>query len=457
MTFLGDEGRDVLAVKRMIVDHDPTFIGPTASVGGFFLGPIYYYFMIPFLWLFSLNPVGPAVMVGLTGVATVFLVYLVGKKIFDEKTGLVAALLYSLSPVVINYSHSSWNPNVVPFFSLLLVYFLLNLHEKKRGKDFFALGMMLGIGLQLHYLFSFLFLFVFLHLFWMRKKISRYHVLIFLSGIILPLIPFLLFEVAHNFLNTKLLLSFIFTSSDTGFSGGNFFKIVFDIAGRLFVRLVVNNLHILGLFLAIFSVAALFLKRQFLSKSFLAVFLTWLLVPLFLFGFYKKEIYDYYLGIVFAVPFLLSGFLLTAFWKNKILLVASFAVLFFLIKINWDARPFVYVPNRQLNQTRTISEFVLEKASGKPFNFALVTGQNSDHAYRYFFEIKNNPAVVVQNKEVDPERKSVTEQILVVCEITCEPLGNSLWEIAGFGRAEIVGEWNVSVVKVYKLVHYQGN
>ena len=75
MTFLGDEGRDVLVVKRMLVDHKFTLLGPTASVGGFFLGPIYYYFMIPFLWLFNLNPVGPAVMVGLFGTATIALVY----------------------------------------------------------------------------------------------------------------------------------------------------------------------------------------------------------------------------------------------------------------------------------------------------------------------------------------------------------------------------------------------
>ena len=62
MTFLGDEGRDVLIVKRMIVDHDITFLGPTASVGGFFLGPIYYYFITPFLWAFNLDPVGPVVV-----------------------------------------------------------------------------------------------------------------------------------------------------------------------------------------------------------------------------------------------------------------------------------------------------------------------------------------------------------------------------------------------------------
>ena len=74
MTFLGDEGRDVLIVKRMIVDGKWTLLGPTASVGGFFMGPIYYYFMAPFLWLWNFSPVGPAVMVALFGIATIGLV-----------------------------------------------------------------------------------------------------------------------------------------------------------------------------------------------------------------------------------------------------------------------------------------------------------------------------------------------------------------------------------------------
>src|SRR5438270_11564429 len=74
MTFLGDEGRDVLVVYNILHGH-LTLLGPTSSVGGFFLGPIYYYFMAPFLLLFHYNPVGPAVMVALFGVVTVWFVY----------------------------------------------------------------------------------------------------------------------------------------------------------------------------------------------------------------------------------------------------------------------------------------------------------------------------------------------------------------------------------------------
>src|SRR5690242_5825225 len=83
LTFLGDEGRDVLVVWNILHGH-LTLLGPTASVGGFFLGPIYYYFMTPFLWLFNYNPVGPAVMVALIGIATVWLIYFVTSQFFNR-------------------------------------------------------------------------------------------------------------------------------------------------------------------------------------------------------------------------------------------------------------------------------------------------------------------------------------------------------------------------------------
>src|SRR3990167_1349055 len=74
MTFLGDEGRDVTIV-RGILHGDFTFLGPRASAGDFFLGPIYYYFMAPFLWLWHYDPVGPAIMVAILGTVTVWMVY----------------------------------------------------------------------------------------------------------------------------------------------------------------------------------------------------------------------------------------------------------------------------------------------------------------------------------------------------------------------------------------------
>ena len=155
MTFLGDEGRDALIVYK-ILHGNLTLLGPTASVGGFFLGPIYYYFMVPFLWLFNYSPVGPAIMVALFGIATVWLIYKIGKEFFGPSAGLIASGLYAISPLIVTYSRSSWNPNPMPFFSLLTLYFIYKAVEKNNIKLFILSGFLFGITMQLHYLTLFL-------------------------------------------------------------------------------------------------------------------------------------------------------------------------------------------------------------------------------------------------------------------------------------------------------------
>ncbi|MDZ7586952.1 MAG: hypothetical protein U0946_04300, partial [Patescibacteria group bacterium] len=51
LQFLGDQGRDALVLKDLVVNFNLPFIGPITSVGGFYLGPLYYYLMAPFLWV----------------------------------------------------------------------------------------------------------------------------------------------------------------------------------------------------------------------------------------------------------------------------------------------------------------------------------------------------------------------------------------------------------------------
>jgi len=477
LTFLGDEGRDVLIVKRMIVDGKWTLLGPTASVGGFYMGPIYYYFMLPFLWAARLDPVGPAIMVALFGVATIFLLYKLCSEYIGRFAGLVAASLYAVSPLVIAYSRSSWNPNIVPFFSTLLIYCCLKLVEQKKVLYSLLIGVILGIGVQLHYTFLFLFPVVILWILLYGRPYFFKSLLYGFIGFILGFAPFLAFEFRHEFTNSRGILAFVFAGKDTGFSVGHFIWNIQDVFFRLFGRLVLRipdggmfdkltftqkQIWTYGVwaFACVSTLLPIFLiyKKQYTEKQTLFIHLLymWLITVLCLFGIYKKSIYDYYFGLFFVVPFIFTALTLTKIWTQKnIGIVISTAILITLIIFNWQGRPFQYEPNRQLLQAKTIADAVLSKTDGKPFNFALITGGNSDHAYRYFFEIWGRAPVTIENTAVDPQRKTVTDQLLVVCEdANCEPLGHSLWEISGFGRAEITDMWNVSVVKVYRLVHY---
>lgn len=488
MTFLGDEGRDVLIVKRMIVDHKFTLLGPTASVGGFFMGPIYYYFMAPFLWLSNLDPTGPAVMVALFGIATVYLVYKTGKEFFNEFIGLVAASLYALSPITIAYSRSSWNPNLVPFFSLCVIYNLWRVVAKNQWRHIIWVGIALGIGLQLHYLFFFLMITVFVWFFIMGRSLQyiKYYGLA-IVGFIMGYSLFLAFELRHGFPNTQSIVRFILEGKDTGFSLASFLGTIIDVVFRLFGRLVlrlpqgeiwnqfpgwqmsswINGTYgMIVLSTVCVGLSVYIYKRNKISRLFSfniskdwfvasVLLLVWLAVPLILFGFYRRAIYDYYFGIFFPLPFLLVGIFLWFIGRVRYGYILSFVIWVGLMYLNWQGRPFLYAPNNQLAQTKRIAQVAYEKTDGKPYNFALIADRNSDHAFRYFFEIWGNIPVTIENEQIDPQRKTVTDQLIVMCDnYNCQPLGHPLWEIAGFGRAEIAGTWEVPFVKIFKLVHY---
>jgi 4-amino-4-deoxy-L-arabinose transferase-like glycosyltransferase len=487
MTFLGDEGRDVMVVKHMIVDGKFTLLGPTASVGGFFMGPVYYYFMAPFLWLSHLDPVGPAIGVGIVGTFTVYLLYMFVAGIATPGAGIVAALLYALSPLVIAYSRSSWNPNIVPFVSLLLVMSFVKLWKTKKYTFAFVAGTLIGIGIQLHYVFLFMAawygIMVLVHSS-LRTKWQVY-ILSILGGLV-GFSPFLLFEIRHGFMNVKAIALFLSTGKDTGFDGIQAVltsaSVIYRLISRELFRIpdtgmllsmdstprmywntitpILTVIFLVWFFWPVFK----FLKKRGISYASLTdhsirlylIIASWIIVPSLIFGLYRKPIYDYYFGIIFPIPALMAGVVMSrVFSKNRI--VGSFMVAI-LAGYLLMGMPFLNEPNRQLLQAKTISGAVIEHTGGKPFNFALLAGANSDHAYRYFFEIWNRAPVTIEYEGADPERKTITDQLLVVCEDkTCQPIGHPLWEIAGFGRAEIAGQWDISVVRIYRLVHYHGD
>ena len=459
MTFLGDEGRDALVVKRMIVDHKFTLLGPTASVGGFFLGPIYYYFMIPFILLFNLNPVGGAVMVALFGVATIFLIYKFCKEFLNERIGLLATFIYSISTLVIIYSRSSWNPNILPFFSLALIYALAKAVLKNKKFYFWIIGLFLGIILQLHYMGVLLIpVIIITYLFLAKKKRFLKDFLQMSIGFFITFSPLLLFELRHSFPNTRSLVDFIFKGKEVGLLVfhepsrqviNNYF---FALVDQLFRQTLVFNNLVLGkivFFISLLGFLIEFIKPKITKRKTL-IFLLVIVSSLLFMKLYKKAVYDYYLAYLFPYPaifFSLAGVRIIN--KRKILMVMGIILLMFVIKTNYDTNILHKSPNKQMKQTKKIAEMIIDKAEGKSFNFALITHGNSDHGYRYFLETAGYKPKLLEEE--------ITEQLLVVCEQSeCRPLGHPLWEVAGFGRAEIVGSWQAPAgFTIFRLNHHE--
>jgi 4-amino-4-deoxy-L-arabinose transferase-like glycosyltransferase len=210
--FAGDEGRDLLIVEEIIFGENFRLLGPSASTGGFFLGPAYYYLIALPLIIFN-HPAAPAFLVALFGIATIWLIYLTTRRLATPAAGLIAALIYATSLVAITYSRWSWNPNPLPFFVTLIIWCVWGINQpskKSQGrwsggiKYTLLLGLALGIAVQLHAVALLLFpaLLIFWLIFHPRVK-SLKAWLIGIGVFLLTQIPWLWYEVTNNFANLR--------------------------------------------------------------------------------------------------------------------------------------------------------------------------------------------------------------------------------------------------------------
>ena len=489
MTFLGDEGRDVIVVRRLLTDFDPILVGPGTSIGNMYLGPLYYYLMAPALLLANFSPVGPAVMIALLGVATIFFVWFVAREWFGKGAAFIGALLYAISSIVIIYSRSSWNPNVMPFFSLLTIYSVWQFWEKQKYTWLIVTSISMAFVLQSHYLG--LLLIPVIIVFWLityhrlikNKENKRQGLRIFisysLSSAILFLVlmsPLVIFDARHEWRNFAAIKTF-FTQRQSTVSARpwNAIPKLWPLTQKVVTRLVLGTKEVGGgvatkIFVIFVTGAVLvaFIKIKFEKDSTerrrlkaYSLLITWMIFGLVGLGLYKQEIYDHYFGFFFTAPFLLIGgvFQETLGVKRKAVFFFVFfwilVFLYILVSINLHTNPLRTQPNRQLQRTIEVVKAVSKYSEGKPFNFAVIAERNYEGAYMYFFEMWDIPAYIPIADILD---ETLKDQLFVVCEVTgerCNPETNERPELANFGWRKVVASWNVSGVTIYKVIHSQ--
>ncbi len=455
MTFLGDEGRDALVIKKMLVEHDLPFIGPPASVGNIYLGPLYYYMMAVPMAIFWLNPVAAAGMVAFVGVATVFLTYYLARQWFGFIPAVFSASLYAVSWVAIIYSRSSWNPNPVPFFALLMV---LGFYKSRQKRDYRWLvlsGGALAAAIQMHYLSLILVpVFAAFWLFELKKKEGKN----FLKGTIMAkiaflllMLPLVLFDLKHDFLNLNAFIS-LFNSGGGSISFNPLTGLtrilpvyIENLTGRYLAGGVGLLACITAAVILIPSILGFYRARsgKEISWPYFALG-SWLGIGLLGISFYRGEVYDHYLGFLSPLPFLLFGSL-AAIAKTKYQKAGVGLLAGILLVANFLQSPLLTPPANQLGRTQEIARSVIRQSDSKPFNFALISKSNYDSAYQFYLEQYG------AKPEVLPF--VTTKQLFVVCEDSvCKPIGHPKHEIAAFGWAKIEHESEVLGVKVYKLV-----
>lgn len=434
LQFLGDQGRDALVMLRLLIQGDLPFIGPITSVGGFFLGPLYYYLMAPFLWLAHFNPVGPAIATAVLGILTIPALYFTAAKIFDKRSALLAAGLYALAYIPISETRSAWNPNPMPLAALGIIYGFYS-------KNLLLAAVSLGAALQLHYMIVFLGPWLLWQVIVSRR--NKKELVKCLLVLLIMALPLLLFEIKNNWLNTRGLMEFLTKHQYNSF---NLWQVIKDTVGR--------SEQVIGMVLGFgrsFSPLRAWLTRVWLLGllvffrrwKYLAVYVLSSIITL---AVYKENVYPHYLGFLFPAVFMLTGAILAKLPR----LVSWAAVILFLLYNLGPAFNLLNQPGNLKNVEAT-AEFIRGDISDNQYknvNLALIDGTRDYPAmsFRYFLTLKQASLLAV-------DQYPQTQVLYVISPYAqTDLLEQPMWEIQSLLPAQVIQTWeSTGRENIYKI------
>lgn len=205
-TFSGDQGIDFLIVKRMLMDGELTLLGPKlghfSDIANLYLGPAYYYLISFPLYISAFDPLGPILFIAALSFITIILVFIFVKNYFNTQIALISSGLIAFSSPIIEQSRVPLNPNLIPFFSTLLLLSLFRIIFDKRNNILWPVifGMASGVLIQLHYLTVSIIVISYIAL--LINKHYRSTVIAAVLSI-MALMPQIFFELRHNFFITN--------------------------------------------------------------------------------------------------------------------------------------------------------------------------------------------------------------------------------------------------------------
>ncbi len=366
--FFGiDEEYQTLLAWEQVKHFHKIWIGLSAANTGYYIGPGLVYLHALLLKLSGGDPLIFGYFASLVGFATLIILYFVVRKLFDQRTALIATILSGFSPFVVYYDRRFWNSTFVPITAILLFYSLVR--AKKNPRWYILTAFLIAASFHIH---ASLFIFIPITLisiavYLIKTKPKKIDWLtIGISTMIYFVItsPLLVYDLVHNFDNLKTPFRIL---SQIGKGSGHF-----------------SILQHLTIFPAWMTIAGgIILIWFFLSEEGKkhAVLKTVIGFYLFLFLFYPGPMLDYYYLGFFPFFAIMTGMLLKKL-NNKILsiMAISYITVSCFIVLHWPE-----------NGGLAAKKIFIQKTSRQIGNnsFYLATNQNYLYfgGWRYLFKI----------------------------------------------------------------------
>ncbi|MCR4306148.1 MAG: glycosyltransferase family 39 protein [Candidatus Daviesbacteria bacterium] len=385
--------------KDIIVNQHPRLLGQLTSAPGIFIGPFFYYMLVPFFMLFQMDPIGALIPITIIGVLTTLSFYLVFSRLFNQTAGLIAAFLQAIL-----FSWVTFDRQIVPSTpsNLWTIWYFYTVIQIARGK--FSVLPLLGvlIGLIWHIHIALLpTLFALPFAFLISKKLPRKkEIVFFLIALFITNLPLLFFEARHNFSQTQSLIE-NFTSDHGGGAGFAKFTYIIEMLGRNIHNLFISpyslpeptkKLFMLG----ILSLSLILIKKKLLTAREvipLSAMLAGVIVFFSLSSSFISEYYLYSIEIIFVSLVVLAFSLLMKYRLGKYFVILILGALF--LK-NSTEMINGYIYKKGYLERKGVVEFITADAKAKGFpciGISYITSPGENTGFRYFLYLKKQHLV----------------------------------------------------------------
>lgn len=388
-------------VKDIVVDKHPRLIGQLTSVPGIYIGPLFYYLLVPFFLISRMDPIGAVIPITIIGMFTILSYYLVFRKLFNPTVGLIAGFLQAvlLSPILFDRQAVPSAPT-----NIWAIWYFYCVVSMLRGnfKVLPLLAILIGLIWHIHIALIPALVAIPIGLFLNKKLPSRK--LIFKSLIILIFVsaPLILFELRHNFIQTGSVIT-NFSTDYGGTSGLTKFDIVTIKVGRNLIRLLLypNSLPFIEVYhlqlitvLLFLSLSLILVKKKLLKWQEVLVFFIWIAVVVAFYTFTTIVPSEYYFTNIEVIYIAILSILIYLVYQWRVWgrrLVYTMMV-FILIK---NFYYFINLPVYQKGYLarKAVASFITSQAKGKGFPCVAVSyitkHPGEDVGFRYFFYLNN--------------------------------------------------------------------
>ncbi len=423
--FFNDTGRDYLVLQDFVRTHKPPLLGPQTSALPFNQSVVYFLILVPVFILTS----GSVFSNHLTLLIFYSIFYLLGAWWLRHQTKLrypylLSVFLLILYPLLIIQNRYIWNPSFLAPLILGSIFTLISLNQTWSKTKVILLGFFISLANAISYSCApyLIALLLISPIFFKRKAIS-----IWLSVIGFSLfwqIPTLLFELRHNFLLTKAVLTGQYIVQN---------RVVWtdkliDLAKiALPPMTATTGMLLIGSILFI-SLMIIFLHRNYSQRKYLLLIFVWWITTLLITLIVKVEIQPH-----FIFPLIILLFTQIAFFPAKI----SWLYLFFLM-FYWSSPG--TISGFYKTAPHTVKEFTacaikVCQNQTAPMYLSVQAGYHPYHMgpeFRYLF---NKYGCLIKSVEYEPG--TAAKMAVVVDNSTYTHNQTSFNELTLFGPSQV--------------------